>query len=80
MSANYDNDNFRDYLTQALAQRLNIKTAQQANEKALNNMARDKGSCTELKQAVQARAAVYGHLLNPTWFSKKFDLSSKIDG
>ena len=30
-----------------------------------------------LKQALQARAAVYGNLLDASWFCKNFDLSSK---
>ena len=72
------NDNFKDYLTQALAAKLNIKSAQQVNEKSLLKILNDKGSAADLKQAVQARAAVYGSLLDPCWFVKNLDLSSKI--
>ena len=32
------NDNFNDYVSQALALKLNLKTTQQANEKALLNI------------------------------------------
>ena len=72
------NDNFKDYLTQALAAKLNIKSAQQVNEKSLLKILNDRGSAADLKQAVQARAAVYGSLLDPCWFVKNLDLSSKI--
>ena len=59
-------DNFRDELTQALALKLNFKTTQQANEKALANLINKKGTATDLKQMLQARAALYGQLLDPS--------------
>ena len=37
----------------------------------------NKGVPADLKQALKARAAVYGQLLKPSWFHKGFDLSSK---
>ena len=57
-------DNFRDHLTQALALKLNFKTTQHANEKALQKLVKAKGSSDSLKQAVQARAAIYGESLD----------------
>ena len=70
-------DNFRDHLTQALALKLNFKTTQHANEKALQKLVKAKGSSDSLKQAVQSRAAVYGESLDASWFTKNFDLSKK---
>ena len=57
-------DNFKDQLSQALALQLNFKTTQQANEKALRSLLKSQGLATDLKQALQARAAVYGELLD----------------
>ena len=57
-------DNFNDQLSQALALQLNFKTTQQANEKALRSLLKSQGLATDLKQALQARAAVYGDLLD----------------
>ena len=37
----------------------------------------NKGACADVKQALKARAAVYGQLLDPSWFCKGFDLSAK---
>ena len=76
-SPSLGSDNFKDYLTQALALKLNIKTSQQANEKSLHSIINAKRSSADLKQAVQARAAVYGPLLNASWFAKNYNLSSK---
>ena len=70
-------DNFKDHLTQALALKLNFKTTQHANEKALQKLVKAKGSADSLKQAVQARAAIYGESLDASWFTKNFDLSKK---
>ena len=33
---------------------------------------------TDLKQTLKARAAVYGSALDPSWFCKGVDLSSKV--
>ena len=70
-------DLFRDAFTQTLALKLNLTTTQRANEKALLDMKNARGSPAGLKQALQARAALYGELLDPAWFSKNSDLSSK---
>ena len=70
-------DKFREQLTQALALKINFKTTQHANEKALLQIIKSKGSAHELKQALQARAAVYGDLLDTAWFTKNSDLSKK---
>ena len=59
-------DNFRDQLSQALALKLNFKTTQQANEKALRSLIKSNGSASELKQSLQARAAIYGAMLEPS--------------
>ena len=45
--------------------KLNLKTNQQANEKVLLNLLKSKGQKVGLKQMLQARAAVYGPLLDP---------------
>ena len=73
-----EEDNFRDQITQALALKLNFKTTQQANEKALRSMLKSRGLATDLRQSLQARAAIYGDLLDPTWFTRNFDLSGKL--
>ena len=70
-------DNFKEQFAQALALKLNFKTSQQANEKALRQLLNAKGSAYALKQALQARAAVYEEMLDPAWFVKNFDLSAK---
>ena len=59
------NDSFREQVSQALALKLNLKTNQQANEKVLLNLLKSKGQKVGLKQMLQARAAVYGTLLDP---------------
>ena len=59
-------DNFREELSQALALKLNFKTTQQANEKALLNLLKSKGKATDLKQMLQARSALYGEMLDPS--------------
>ena len=70
-------DNFKEQFTQALALKLNFKTSQQANEKALRQLLDKKGSAYGVKQALQARAAIYDNMLDPSWFVKNFDLSAK---
>ena len=42
-------DNFHDQLSQALALKLNFKTTQQANEKALTKLLKARGSASDLK-------------------------------
>ena len=59
-------DNFREEILQALALKLNFKTTRQANEKALRSMFQSHCSATDLKQTLQARAALYGDLLEPS--------------
>ena len=73
-------DNFKEQFAQALALKLNFKTTQQANEKALKQLLAAKGSAYGLKQVLQARAAIYDNLLDPAWFVKNFDLSAKAKG
>ena len=41
-------------------------------------MAKAKGSAESLKQALQARAAIYGEMLDPSWFRSAFNLSGKV--
>ena len=59
-------DSFKEHVTQALALKLNLKTNQQANERSLLNLLKSKGLDGNLKQMLQARAAVYGHQLEPS--------------
>ena len=63
---NNTDNNFRQEVTQALAIKLNLKTQQHANEKVLRNIVATGGRCGTLKQAVQARAAVYNESVDPT--------------
>ena len=65
-----------DNLTWAIAQKLNIGSTQHSNEKALLTL-KEKGTVTDLKQTLKARAAVYGAELDPSYFRKGFDLSAK---
>ena len=64
--ASQGTDSFNEQLGQALALKLNLKTSQQANEKVLLSLIRSGGKKAGLKQILQARAAVYGGLLDPT--------------
>ena len=59
-------NNFRQEVPQALAIKLNLKTHQHANEKVLRSIVATGGRCRTLKQAVQARAAVYDESVDPT--------------
>ena len=68
-------DNFRDVINHALTLKLDLK--QQANEKSFATLINSKGSATDLRQALQARAALYGNALSPSWFVQNFDLSAK---
>ena len=53
-------DEFQSEVSQALALKLDLKTRQHANDKMLTKLIRSGGKCSALKQAVQARAAIYG--------------------
>ena len=64
-------------LAWAIAQKYMLSSARQFNEKTLKTVLKNKGACADLKQALKARAAVYGQLLDPAWFAKGVDLSSK---
>ena len=57
---------FNDQISQALALKLDLKTTQLVNEKALQKLAKAKGSAESLKQALQGRAAIYGVMLDPS--------------
>ena len=72
------NDAFSEQVSQALAIKLNLKTAQHANEKALGHLLQSDTYNGELKQTLQARSAVYGTQLDPSWFTKNYGLSVKI--
>ena len=61
----------------ALALKLDFKTTRQANEKALRSMFQYQCSLTDIKQNLQARAALYGDLLEPSWFTRNTDLGGK---
>ena len=43
------NDNFREYVSQALALKLNLKTTQQANERSPANLLKSKNSRGDFK-------------------------------
>ena len=68
----------QETLNWAIAQKLDIGSAQQANEHALMTVTKAKGSTADLQQALKARAAIYGKTLDPAHFRKGVDLSSKI--
>ena len=68
---------YKDELAQALALKLNLTTTQRANEKAVTDLSKASGRSTGLNKALQARAALYGDLLDPNWFVRNSDLSSK---
>ena len=55
----------------------NFSTSQLANEKDLSDLQQTKGVSPDLRQALQARAAIYGDLLDPAWFVRNTDLSAK---
>ena len=70
-------ENFKNQVTQALALQLNFSTTQLANEMALLDLQKAKGVSPDLRQSLQARAAIYGDLLDPAWFVRNTDLSAK---
>ena len=71
-------DSFKEQISEALALKLNLKTTQQANERSLANLLKSKNTRGDFKQVLQARAAVYGQTLDPAFFGKGVDLSSKL--
>ena len=71
-----DND-FKTQISQALALKLNLKTQQHANERMFRRMVASGGDCSSLKQAVQARASVYGEISDASWFTRSFDIGGK---
>ena len=62
----FPDDSFNTEVSQALALQLNLKTQQHANEKVLREIVKSGGLCRTLKQAVQARTAVYDETANPS--------------
>ena len=56
----------KEYLAEAVALKLNLRTTQQTNEKALIRLLKAKGAATGLKESLQARAAIYGDELDPS--------------
>ena len=73
---NLDNE-FQSEVSQALALKLDLKTRQHANDKMLTKLIRSGGKCSALKQAVQARAAIYGEWGEAAWFVSGQDISAK---
>ena len=63
--ASQGKDSFNEQIGQVLAIKLNLKTNQQANEKVLLSLVKSDGKSAGLEQTLQARAAVYGNLLEP---------------
>ena len=59
-------DKFQTEVSQALALKLDLKTRQHANDKMLGRLIQSGGECSSLKQAVQARAAIYGEVGEPS--------------
>ena len=59
-------DSFKDEIAQALELKLNLTTTQRVNEKALSELTKTSGKTAGLKQAIQARAALYRELLEPS--------------
>ena len=57
--------------------KVKAKTNQQANKRAPSSLVKMKGHNVTLKQALQARAALYGYMLDPAWFCNNFYLRSK---
>ena len=59
-------DKFQTEVSQALALKLNLKTRQHANVKMLGRLIQSGAECSSLKQAVQARTAIYGEVGDPS--------------
>ena len=68
---------FHEQVSHALALKLNLSTQQHANEKALGVLRKNGGERCNLKQTLQARAAIYDSGISPTWFDKEEALNSK---
>ena len=66
VSQNTLDGEFQSEVSQALALKLDLKTRQHANDKMLNKLIRSGGNCSSLKQAVKARAAIYGEAGEPS--------------
>ena len=63
---NSSTEQFHNEFSQAVALKLNLKTQQHANEKMLRILMGTGGQRAVLKQAVQARAAVYKQIVDPS--------------
>ena len=59
-------DKFQNEVSQALAINLDLKTRQHANEKTLHRLVRSAEEFSASKEAVQARAAIYGKVDEPS--------------
>ena len=70
-------NNFHQEVQQALAIKLNLKTRQHANERVLRGLLRTGGRCGTLKEAVQARAAIYDEIVDPSMFVKGKNIADK---
>ena len=57
---------FSEQVSKALAIKLNLKTKQHADKNALAQLVKSKSLTGGLKQALQARVAVYDSLLSPS--------------
>ena len=75
--ANNLGSNFHQEVQQALAIKLNLKTRQHANERVLRGLLRSGGRCGTLKEAVQARAAIYDEIVDPSMFVKGKNIADK---
>ena len=64
--SNSSAEQFHNEFSQAVALKLNLKTQQHANEKMLRTLMGTGGQRAVLKQAVQARAAVYEQVIDPS--------------
>ena len=64
--SNYLDDEFKTEVSQALAIKLDLKTRQHAHKKMLQKLIKSGGNCSSLKQALQARAAVYDEVADPS--------------
>ena len=65
VTSDHLDDTFKTEVSQALAIKLDLKTRQHANKKMLQKLIKSGGSCSSLKQALQARAAVYDEVADP---------------
>ena len=70
------NEYLKDNLTWTLAHKFGLGSSQLVNEKSLRDIMEK--PVADLKQALKARAAVYGSSLDTTWFAQGYDLSAKV--